>query len=864
MSIQNTVVLFTILGSLTALSASLDLRVGSQVRSPIARSQTRTHTISLAKDQYLRLLVGQFEIDVSVAIFDSNGLRITRCDTSEWGPEVCSLVAPQGDIYTVEVRALENSPDRGAYSLRITHLRASNSLDRHRVRAQVVLDEIDRATPMQAVALSAEAVTEAKLGGDTFQYARALTARSRALHKSAHLSDALQVETQVNSIWRTLDDSASLAYSLRDLARLRSRLGEIDVSHRLASQAAKLMSFSTDRRLRAAAMNIQANRLVEQGREDSAILMTRRRLALLAQLGDANEFANALQKLSMLLDKGHRYAEALQVSEEYLDRVRGTSDTRALAAAEGRLADVLVRLRRFGEAVPHYQKVIAIHRLFGDLNAECDAHGALAVAYLGLGDPNRSLQEVEWAQRLALSTEERDASPKWRAALFRRQSGALSNIRVHTLLMMNRVAEAFLEFDHLKAWPLQTGRASPAEIAATLLDRDTVLVEFFLEKDDINPIAWVVTGEGNIQLRKLGERGEIIRLIGLCRHAMAERGRHVQGESPEQHRARVSSADSAFQRASNNLSRLILTPLADDIRGKRLLIVPDLDFNGLPFAALPDPDRPSQTLLRSHEIAVLPSASGIVLLEKERAQRTPAANLLGVVADPVFHSADRRFQAQAESVRAFPALDGRLGDATRAVGVRSALPSRLIHSRREALAISGLVPQARLFLDYDASRRSLLGGALSQYRVLHFATHGFSNPSDPDLSGLLLSRVGKNGQPQAGFVNFTDIYNLPIKADLVVLSACQTGVGRDFGVGGYLSLSTAFLHAGARRAVSSLWTIDDEATAALMTRFYREHLQNKLSASAALRKAQLEIANDPLWRSPYYWAGFMFQGQWKN
>ena len=152
---------------------------------------------------------------------------------------------------------------------------------------------------------------------------------------------------------------------------------------------------------------------------------------------------------------------------------------------------------------------------------------------------------------------------------------------------------------------------------------------------------------------------------------------------------------------------------------------------------------------------------------------------------------------------------------------------------------------------------------LAQYRIVHFATHGLMNSQHPELSGLVLSLVDQEGKPQNGFLRLHEIYNLHLEADLVVLSACQTALGQEIQGEGLIGLTRGFMYAGAPRVVASLWQVDDRATANLMKYFYEGMLGQGLRPAAALRAAQISMMKDKRWQSPYYWAGFTLQGEWK-
>jgi CHAT domain-containing protein len=127
----------------------------------------------------------------------------------------------------------------------------------------------------------------------------------------------------------------------------------------------------------------------------------------------------------------------------------------------------------------------------------------------------------------------------------------------------------------------------------------------------------------------------------------------------------------------------------------------------------------------------------------------------------------------------------------------------------------------------------------------------------------VLSLVDRKRRPQNGFLKLNDIFNLELSADLVVLSACETGLGKQISGEGSIGLTRGFMYAGSPRVVVSLWKVSDDGTAALMKKFYTNILQKKLTPAAALRAAQLAMSKDAKYLDPYYWAGFTLQGEWK-
>ena len=191
--------------------------------------------------------------------------------------------------------------------------------------------------------------------------------------------------------------------------------------------------------------------------------------------------------------------------------------------------------------------------------------------------------------------------------------------------------------------------------------------------------------------------------------------------------------------------------------------------------------------------------------------------------------------------------------------------TRLRFSRQEAESITSLVPKefGLQALDFAASRATAQGAELGEYRILHFATHGLLNSKHPELSGLVLSLVDEQGQDVNGFLRFHEIYNLELNADLAVLSACQTALGKEIKGEGLMGMTRGFMYAGVQRVAASLWRVGDRATAELMKRFYQRMLKEGLRPAAALRAAQVSMIEEKRWSAPQYWAAFTLQGEWR-
>jgi CHAT domain-containing protein len=425
---------------------------------------------------------------------------------------------------------------------------------------------------------------------------------------------------------------------------------------------------------------------------------------------------------------------------------------------------------------------------------------------------------------------------------------------------------------------IQPQPLSLAEIREQVIDGQTLLLEYFLGEE--RSYLWAVTST-SIETYELPGREVIETASRKVYELLTARNQRLRFETPDERRTRIAKADADYPAAANALSQMVLGPATAQLGKDRLLIVSDGALQYIPFASLPAPGPKgaarNQPLTVNHEVVSLPSASTLAVLRRDVARRKPAAKTITVFADPVFVGDDPRVMESVSRSRVVPsntALASARRSTTRGAVERSALESgwngealsmaRLPFTRREAEAIKTLVPAAYRDeeVDFAANLANATSADLSQYRVVHFATHGFLNSRHPELSGIVLSLVDEKGRDQDGFLRAHEIYDLKIPAELVVLSGCRTGLGKEIKGEGLIGLTRAFMHAGAARVMVSLWDVNDEATAELMTRFYSRLLgPEKVSPAAALRAAQVSMAQDKRWSSPYFWAGFTLQGE---
>ncbi|HTG34948.1 MAG TPA: CHAT domain-containing tetratricopeptide repeat protein [Thermoanaerobaculia bacterium] len=389
------------------------------------------------------------------------------------------------------------------------------------------------------------------------------------------------------------------------------------------------------------------------------------------------------------------------------------------------------------------------------------------------------------------------------------------------------------------------------EIQKRLVDVDTLLLVYSLGEE--RSYLWTVSPR-KIESYTLPGRQQIEDAARQLLDLLPRASREAQVSEP---------------RAAKALSALVLAPAAERIAGfRRLLIVGDGTLQLVPFGALPVPGPPESAaggerlLVESHELVSLPSASVLAMLRRREEGRTrkPLEDLrIAIIADPVFRADDPRVQGNGVPSPPSP-LPLELRRSAGDLGIDPI--ERLPYSRQEADAILGMIKQGRPLkaFDFDATPELLTGGSLHGYHIIHIATHSLLDSREPELSGIVFSMVDSKGAPRDGFLRLHEIYNLGLDAGLVVLSACETGAGKEVRGEGLLGITRGFMYAGVPQLVVSLWKVEDRSTAELMKRFYHQLLEKGHPPAEALRQAQLSMLAEPAWSAPRNWAGFIFQG----
>lgn len=726
--------------------------------------------------------------------------------------------------------------------------------------------------------------------GDRQWEARTLNNLGSAYYGLGELGRAGAALEQALALRRAVGDRRGEVVTLNYLGLVRSGLGETAEAQGLFRQARDLARALGDRRYEADALGLLGRALIQAGDAANALEPLGQAESLLSVLGERRPRAVALQRLGEARFLRGDLAKAREAFDQALLLRQAIADRAGEAETRTSLARLEARLGRVPEARAEVEKTLALIESLRVTVVNPDLRASFLSAYrqafeleidllMRQGHAREALEVSERARARALldllqeahASVQADGDPELRAreqALAERLN-AKAERRIERLSASGTTAERggeagegdlqelLTELDGVRAEirrrsPRYAALTQPAPLDAAgiqaLLDPQTLLLEYSLGEE--RSFLWAVDA-GGVASFELPPREKIETLARQVYTAL---------------RTLDPGAAKPGRTEAEALSRILLGPVADRLGDRRLVLVADGALHYLPFAALPVPlaGAPGEVLLERHEIVTLPSASVLANQRSDLAARLPAAKAVAVLADPVFDPEDARV-AKSQPTRTASAAVAGAKERGRESADFPAL-QRLPSTRLEAERISALVPpgEALVELDFAADREAVLGSRLASYRVIHFATHGLIDARTPELSGLMLSRVGADGKAKEGFLSLADVYNLQLGADLVVLSGCETALGREVRGEGLVGLTRGFLYAGAARVAASLWRVQDRATAELMGRFYGAMLREGKSPAAALREAQLAIRADRRWRAPYYWAAFVLQGDWRD
>jgi CHAT domain-containing protein/tetratricopeptide (TPR) repeat protein len=928
---------------------------GTAIDRELSRGEQRCFSFNLSAGQFVQALVEQRGIDVVVSIFGQGGKRLTSVDrlNGAYGPETASLIAPSSGVYRLQIQSDQSASIRGRFRVTLKEPRATIPSDEKRMTAEKLAFEAELLRNEKTADAKRRAIEKYEMAGALWREVGDLYEEGIALYgagfcyrslSSNHM--AVAVFERSIELMRDAKDDVGIAIVQGAMGFSYYYLGALD-------QALENFEQSLQGRQRmmgglGAGLLHYGIGWVRIGRNENkqALESFKESLRLRLEAKDPKGAALTRIGLGKAYFRLEHYDESRAMLEDALKTMSESEDVSGQSEALRHLGWVDIRQKEYAIAKGHFQELLKLSLVSDDRYGEANARLGLAVLARRAGELQDAIDLIKRGVEIfELDRTEgsdsplvKDADQRLRIDFFA-QAQEYYEVYIDLLMRLDglvpsagHAAEALYVSERARARNLldllaragargaELGAARPLrvdEIQRRLLDENTVLLEFALgtagDPETDRSFVWLVTStsvEGHLLPKRVD--------IEAAAHRVYESLTARNSVSGPRRRELIAQSDAKFQVEARELSRILFSPVAAKLTGKRLLIAPQGALQFVPFAALPSPEaeggrdrgterqrdgetegqryrensgpnfspsllpsvspsphrpvapppRPSSSytpLIAGHEVIVAPSASALVAIARQTAMRRPAERSVIVFADPVFSATDDRVGRAAGRRSTAPRVGETRSDDSSTANA-GALPnlSRLSATEWEARRIASLVGDSRVVSNFAASRGAALDPALGEYRFIHFATHAVINLENPELSAIALSQVDERGRPLNGLLSTQDIYHLKLSADLVVLSACRTGLGKDAAGEGLLSLTRGFLSSGAARVIVTLWSIEDQATAEMMTRFYRRMLgPQAMTPAAALRATQEEMWREGRWGAPYYWGGFVLQGDWR-
>jgi len=722
-------------------------------------------------------------------------------------------------------------------------------------------------------------------------HAAVLSDLGSALIALGEFDRALVAHADALEVYSARGEAGQAAHELTSLAAIHFRSGNVERALSTIESALPLYESSSDLAGHLGALRLAGNAAAELGLHDRALAYLRS-----AERGDSNSLT--LDRTRVLIAGELRAGGELRAAERMLAQVMPTQDPSTRADALSERARLRRQQSRDAEALADLREADAIYaRLRLDFN-RIGSSSALALALLAAGDSAGASDAADIAVAMERRIRVKAANPEMRAR-FLAASHAPYEARVEVdLVTGERTAAQWRAFRTAEAIRARSLSDRLAHAATSVKPREDAEIERLRQSVtalQVDLEHHTLRGESDeaalLQLRRRIDETQARLDARLIRRdavhsssdfALPESRAEVQAGLPAdtavlayfvgdqrshawlltrtglRHavlpgRGTLEHLVDAFVVRQRDTSAAepdaVLAPLLGDLldglTARRLVILPDGPLNGLPFAALPLPNGGAHELLVDR--FVLTSASSLALALRPAQARSAAATRVAVVFDPVYTPEDRRMATAAVTASRFRGVDN-----------PSDRLARLPYSALEARAVMRAFAGADVIqlAGFDATARRVTELGARDLEVLHFATHAVVRRDAPEQSALFLSEYSADGAPLTpDRLTADDITRSGLRADVVVLSGCSTGDGRELRGEGVLGLTYGFLANGSNAVVASLWPVEDALTARFMEEFYGAYRATGRAADA-LRLAQLRTRSTT---GPSVWSSFVLR-----
>jgi CHAT domain-containing protein/tetratricopeptide (TPR) repeat protein len=688
-----------------------------------------------------------------------------------------------------------------------------------------------------------------------------------------HINKSLIIDSLLNDISQISTDYINKGTILRKRGLLRNSQEDLDSALRSFSSCLPLTRRAADTRLEIALLNNIGTVYSDKGQYSKAMDYFNRAYELSDKIEDNEKKSRVLNNLGIICYKMGNYDRSSQFLERSISLALENHDSQILWEVLLERGNTYTRQARYHEALTSYKNSISlIENVRSSISLE-----ELKARYLGtdkrieayqnliallvklhrmnpaIGYDREAFNYLERAKARAfldsLEISKIDISEGINPIQANREKELMRDLsRAYNKLLTSGLSQSAKEGilsqiktyeDELEALKRDIRMSSPAyadlkypevinyeEVLKDLMARDLSFFAYSVGKEA--SYAFVISSHG-LRIFDLPSKDALQRQVIEYRKAISD----------------LRNLD--FHLGTALFQELIGPGLGHGV--KKIIIVPDDILNLLPFETLLTNAEPKSWLIRDYMVGYVPSLSSLrVLKQRYHAERRPNKDLLAI-GDVLFRS------------NGGGTADGSSSTSLVDLGTAENIPiTQLKYSALEVQNISHLFARDKVTVleKEDASERWLKSHPLTDYRIIHFATHSLVDDKKPARSAILLSYNPTQGED--GLLQAREIYNLKLSADLVTLSACQTGLGQFIRGEGIEGLNRAFFYAGTSSILMSLWAVNDQATFHLMERFYR-HLQRGESLAGSLREAKLEMIHSNVFSHPYYWAGFVINGK---